>query len=163
MKAYVLRIVLFLSLVMVGLGSGAASKAQSARPDLDIMFASFSNYTTYANLNGHQVPISWSSANVQVQNRGTASSPACSMRMNCWRLDDTFRVGNPEKSFVVNVPALAAGQTTTVNVIQFRSQFDFLTEFRNLTFFDLLIDCGFQVIESNEANNTHTVWGEINQ
>lgn len=163
MNAVTLRIALFLSCLMLTLGLTAPAQAQTRRPDLDIQVVTFSTYTTYANINGNRIPLRWSSATIYVQNRGVAASQACRLRMDCWRLDDTFMVGSPEKTFFVGVPALAAGQETTVTIIQPALQFDFVSEHRvQLTRFELLIDCDGQVTESSENNNSHTVWGEIN-
>ena len=163
MKISTLRIALFLLFTLVALSLESPGHAQSARPDLDIQFVTFRNYTTSVVIGGRPTTLYWSKASIFVQNRGAAASTPCSVRMFAWQLDDTFRVGSPERTFVGSVPIIQPGQTATVDIIQSRFQFDFVNEHRvNLTLFDLFVDSNFQVLESNENNNTHTVWGEIN-
>jgi hypothetical protein len=162
MTLSVVRITLSLLLTLITLSFAAPSRAQVARPDLDIYVVTFSNYTTTATLGGRTVTLYWSKANVYVRNLGNAPTQACKLRMDAWKLDDTFLVGTPENTFFASVPIIAPGQMTIVEIIQPRLRFDFRAEHLNLTQFKLLVDCGFQVAESNENNNTHTVWGEIN-
>ena len=157
-----IRIFLGLFFTLLTMSLGTSSRAQKLRPDLDIYVVTFSNYTTSTTIAGRPITLYWSKANVYVRNLGNGSSQACNLKMDAWRLDDTFMVGTPEKTFTASVPAIAPGQTAIVEILQSRNQFDFQAEHLNLTRFDLLVDCAFQVFESNEANNTHTVWGEIN-
>jgi hypothetical protein len=157
-----IRITLSLLLILLTLGFASPSRAQLPRPDLDIYVVTFSNYTTNATIGGFPVTLQWSKANIYVRNLGNAPSQSCRLRMDAWRLDDTFLVGAPENTFAASVPGIMPGQMVIVEIIQPRSRFDFRAAHLNLTRFELLVDSGFQVLESNENNNRHTVWGEIN-
>lgn len=130
------------------LGITSAANAQSpARPDLTVPGIGARNYTTTTIIAGRTVKLYWSKAIVFIYNRGNATSAPCHLRLE----HRDWVTGAVLKTFVVSVPAVAPGVYQQVDIIAPQLQTNFTDQSTYMTGF---VDCNFEVLESNENNNS---------